>query len=697
MKLLLPFILLLATSLFSFDTRSHVWIAQEIINDLEDGNLTIEPFGEFVVDPQIVSAILENKKIYRMGNIGPDGFPDVVGGQVTVHPGLEDGDIGDDEPHLIDGWKSDRWFKWVLNKAQTPQEKAFAYGYLGHGAADTFAHTYVNMYTGDIFDMNDGETDVEKRHIFLEKFISDRLPAFKDVNGIYLGEAFELVAVNDELPISYIKSTLLMNADVADQYRLSGTASYLAMMYDFRQKIAALDDENTQTTIDSDLDEASSACNDASSWYPGKYLFSIFSSKDEACEEKNFLLSKLSSLSKLKSNYSLEKYSFKKAWLEQIDHAIDEYIKASSKMSQGFMDVNGDTYSHLTRWIECYGSSFSDPTTLAAKAVEGTCDISQKTKKELSFLGDVKSADDFNLLASLKNRVNLLSNSLGNEIVDLVGVAVLEIVTVRDQAVSEESLNEQFSVDESEKNLLLINDIAGRVKVEMGLNAKGELNPQMYHVLYNAVVLSKLALLSREQINLLITRAKVDSTFTYATSSDDFNILFNTIKTIDGNHQWMHQAPPYPRLSSFSDETPHFYGYENDETHGFKLFESDDLRFAVFNKIFKGPLALGLEEPSVIHFKNILSSNYPYVSCEANPFPNGVNDKRCETIITPIDTNETQTPKEKSWFDEFIDYLKEMILSYFADIVGQENIVSTTQTQDGVEIITNVPDDGIEF
>ena len=143
-KLLLP-ILLAGSSLLAFDTRSHVWIAQEVINDLEDGKVTIAPYGEFTVDPAVASAILNNKATYRMGNIGPDGFPDVIGGQVTVHPGLEDGDIGDDAPHMVNGWKSDTWFKWILSKAETPQEKAFAYGFLGHGAADTFAHTYVNM------------------------------------------------------------------------------------------------------------------------------------------------------------------------------------------------------------------------------------------------------------------------------------------------------------------------------------------------------------------------------------------------------------------------------------------------------------------------------------------------------------------------------------------------------------------------
>ena len=125
----------------------------ELINDLEDGKVNIAPYGNFDVDPEISDAILQNQKVYRMGNIGPDGFPDVIGGQVTVHPGLEDGIIDDDTETLVSGWKSDTWFQWVLSKAQTPQEKAFAYGFLGHGAADTFAHTYVNMYSGDIFDI----------------------------------------------------------------------------------------------------------------------------------------------------------------------------------------------------------------------------------------------------------------------------------------------------------------------------------------------------------------------------------------------------------------------------------------------------------------------------------------------------------------------------------------------------------------
>lgn len=695
-KILLPIICFTA-SLFAFDTRTHVWIAQEVINDLTDnGKVTIAPFGEFDVDPALSNAILQNRRIYRMANIGPDGFPDVIGGQVTVHPGLEDGYIDDDTTTLVEGWKSDTWFKWILQQAQTPQERAFAYGYLAHGAADVFAHTYVNMYSGDIFDMNDGETDVEKRHIFLEKFISDRLPPFKDMHGETIGEAYELVAVDDELPVAFIKNSLLMNEEVAAQYALSSTANYLAKMYEFRQKIAQLDDDDTETTVANDLALAQEEC--SSDWYPGKYLFSIFTSQDEACRQQTYLSQKIEALKSIKSQFSLSDYSFKKAWLAQINHAIDAYIKTSSRMSRGFMELESDTYTELSEWITCYGTSFTDPSTIAAKTVENGCAISGQIMSELAFLDDVQEKTDFTLLSELKSEVKTLSTGLGAEIVDLIGVAALEIVTVREQPVSEASLNEQFGQDQSEKHLLLVDDIAQRVKVEMALNMNGELNPEMYHVLYNAVVLSKLALLDAQQLNALINRAGVGASYKFVASQDEpFNILFNSTRTIDGNHQWLFQAPPYPRREGFDDTAEHFYGYDNDELHGFKLFESEELRFAVFNKIFKGPLSLGLETPQVIHQTAILADGYPFVSCAENPFPDGIDDKRCDAFALDTDNATIPAEENQNWWDAFILYLKEVILAYLLDLVGEEHIISTSETNETIEVITTVPDSGITF
>ena len=691
--------LLLATTAFAFDTRTHVFVAQEIINDLNDSKFTIEPFGDFEVDSSITNAILSNQKVFRMGNIGPDGFPDVVAGQVTVHPGLEDGTIDDSET-IVHGWKSDEWFAWILDKAQTPQEKAFAYGFLLHGAADTFAHTYVNMYCGDIFDLNDGETDVEKRHIFLEKFISDRLPPLKDTNGVTIGNPWEVVAVDDALPISFIKKNLLMNDAVAQQYALSGTASYLTKLYEFRQKVAGLDDEDTQKTIENDLDKAKDECD--TSWYPGKYLLSLFASQDEACSTKDYLKTKLNKLQSL----NIPTYSFKQAWLAKIDDAIDAYIKTSSRMSQQFMMVSGDSYGELKEWIACYSSAFTDPTTITSSAVQGSCKLSKDLEEKLSFLDDVTPKDDFTEVSGLKLKVKGISDSLGSEIVSLIGVAAVEVILVKEKDVTEADLNKQFGMDDSDKNLLLINDIAQRVKLEMALDMNGELNPDKFYVLYNAVVLAKLALLSPEQLNSLIARANLSSEYTFE-DKENFSMLIGTIKTIDGNHQWLHQAPPYPKSEGFEDNTPHYYGYENDARHGWKLYSDESLRKNVFSKIFKGPLALGLETPEVMHMSKLLSDSYPYISCAKNPFPNGVDDKMCldnDVVVDPVDDNLTTglpeepiSGSEDNWYDDLIAYLKSVIIEYFNSLVPAEYVISTTETADSVVIETKVPDTGIEF
>ena len=144
----------------AFKTATHVWVGQQVLEDVvPDGRVTIPPFGEFAVRPDIVAALRSYPNEFRMGNVGPDGFPDIVTGQITVHPGVPN------------HWQADDWLKWITQPGMRPQDLAFAYGYLGHAAADVFAHTYINSYSGDIFNLKDGEDFVEKRHIGLESFI----------------------------------------------------------------------------------------------------------------------------------------------------------------------------------------------------------------------------------------------------------------------------------------------------------------------------------------------------------------------------------------------------------------------------------------------------------------------------------------------------------------------------------------------
>jgi len=209
--------------------KGHVFVGQQVINDLEDdGKLTFSLNGRIIkitIDEQIKAAILNNKEEFLLGNIGPDIFPDVIVGQSVVHPG-------------IDGaWQTNDWLEYLLSQAnQSAQASAFTYGYLGHAATDVFAHTYVNQYAGDTFDLFDKETLVEQRHIILEGFIDELLPPFKDYQNRVLPDAHNLLTIDDAFAI-YLRDTLIYAPEAQGQYLQSANAQHLTTIYEFREKI----------------------------------------------------------------------------------------------------------------------------------------------------------------------------------------------------------------------------------------------------------------------------------------------------------------------------------------------------------------------------------------------------------------------------------------------------------------------------
>ena len=209
---------------FGFKIDTHVWVGQQVYNDLaDDGRLSLELGSQTIaldVESSVKNAILNNRQAFLMGNIGPDASPDAVVGQTVIHPGLHEG-------HGNEGnWQTADWLNHLLNEARNDEKgKAFAYGYLGHAAADVFAHTYVNQYAGDVFNLED-EMQVEKRHFILESFIGKHTPPLKDHRGNPLGSAYEQVTIDDELAI-FIKDALIRNDQVQAQYQNAPYASHL--------------------------------------------------------------------------------------------------------------------------------------------------------------------------------------------------------------------------------------------------------------------------------------------------------------------------------------------------------------------------------------------------------------------------------------------------------------------------------------
>lgn len=207
-------VLFLLTSLNAgaFDLKTHLWLAQQLLNDVTQHKAITINNKKYQLNQQVLAALIQNPANFRMGTLGIDVFPDPIVGQITAHPGL------------TNGWKTDDWIQHVLNSASNPAEIAFAYGYACHAAMDIFAHTYVNAYSGDIFSLAD-EVAVERRHFALEKYIGNHLPKLVTADGQLLPDQAALISA----PAGFLTKTFILNNKVTGEYLKSGSFHLVAM------------------------------------------------------------------------------------------------------------------------------------------------------------------------------------------------------------------------------------------------------------------------------------------------------------------------------------------------------------------------------------------------------------------------------------------------------------------------------------
>lgn len=211
---------------FSFDLKTHLWIAQQILNDIHhDGKIKVAG-NEYPLNENVVTALRNYPEYFRLGTLGPDVFPDPVIGQLTTHPGHPD------------GWKTDDWLQYVLKKSTAPEEIAFAFGFSCHAAMDIFAHTYVNMYSGDIFAISDGEVAVEARHFALEKYIGLHLPPLVDQNGKVITDYSKLI----KAPYKFLSENFILTDELNSQYWKPGVnAVHLSAMNNIYKAVKKTD------------------------------------------------------------------------------------------------------------------------------------------------------------------------------------------------------------------------------------------------------------------------------------------------------------------------------------------------------------------------------------------------------------------------------------------------------------------------
>jgi uncharacterized protein YwgA len=204
--------------------KTHVWIAQQVLNDAQDGSVEIGG-RNYRVAPHVLAAIRAEPDRFRAGALGPDIYPDPIVGQTTTHPGVED------------GWAADEWLGYLASRAEGHAEVAFTYGFASHFAGDIFAHSYVNGYAGAVFNLLDGESDVERRHVAIEKYLDLRMPPATDHAGN------PIKAGDIKAPSSFLRDALILDAPPAREYRKVMSSAHLAAMYAVYRNVREVEKE----------------------------------------------------------------------------------------------------------------------------------------------------------------------------------------------------------------------------------------------------------------------------------------------------------------------------------------------------------------------------------------------------------------------------------------------------------------------
>lgn len=186
--LLMALISTISPGAWAWGGYTHETLANKAASEVTNNGVVHINNRDYVVPDDVVKALKKFPESYNGGVIGPDGFPDLVYGQETIHPKR----TGD-------------WLRLVFARAwqqkgtaDFQQNLAFAYGFLSHGAGDMWGHTFVNKYAQGVFpSVGDAFTDIfdpskvihgtnfdgvtnAARHMITEYYVNDATHGFDD-------------------------------------------------------------------------------------------------------------------------------------------------------------------------------------------------------------------------------------------------------------------------------------------------------------------------------------------------------------------------------------------------------------------------------------------------------------------------------------------------------------------------------------
>jgi len=136
---------MLPAEVFAWGKMTHVYTANLIEDETSDGSTTVRNY-DYAVPEEFLEAIDAYPDAFRAGALGPDMYPDILTGQMYIHPRDEKINSGEWVTYLCD----------AVNKMGKGTEGrkvalAFTLGCMLHYCGDLFGHDFVNTFSGGTF------------------------------------------------------------------------------------------------------------------------------------------------------------------------------------------------------------------------------------------------------------------------------------------------------------------------------------------------------------------------------------------------------------------------------------------------------------------------------------------------------------------------------------------------------------------
>jgi hypothetical protein len=646
-----------ATPARAFGLRTHLYIAEQVWQDLADCRVSIRG-AAFAVPAEACRAIRAHKGEFLAGALGPDVFPDVLVGQSIVHPGV------------AGGWQAADWLNLLLANARSDDQLAFSWGYAMHFAGDAFAHSYVNNYAGGIFDIGADRTRaIELRHFRLEKYIDQRLD-------------YQVDPATLRVPAAWLAQQLVQydyaaggGPRVGDFYA-SAAADPQAFLRSSRQRLRTSGVAAPVTTILTMLDlarvararapgqEAAERARLASTLAAARAVeqrYNLPASDTMLFDERSPGHGRLNGTQRSEVQAAYRVYRaqveawqqaraltvFTAEWARDLEIVAQRYIEASLEFGQNMVREGGATRPPLQerqsptaayrRWLACYapvleGQPAAAGDLVCARLQAMRSDLALRRAALLSSVGAQPRSTYFRLLQ--------LDEYLGGLVEDFV----VGLVGLRDQSfgdlleeglapttVTADTLNTTFAA--APNGQLAFRCAADWIDADLGLRAplaagtdgpcdnaprtRTTLDPERFAALDDALVLARLALLDQQGVRAVTARFGGNPAEPRLGAQRRYSLLLDSVRSLDGSQPWRGTAMPFPRRQAWRAAPPpsgagYAFGSPTGPA-GFPFYQSEALRRTVFTALFR-PF-----EGAILLRAEMQPPAYPFRPCAGDP------------------------------------------------------------------------------